>query len=209
MEMISRISSPVSESWVAWVLLLLVVLWLINSMFVPEISMMFRGVFSRGERTYSSSSGQSQYMTWGFRVGLMALIVQLLMMNGEESFAFADYGIILGILSLAYLVQELLIRLVGMVFLSHRVLEGALDQRILINNALCGALPLVVLLSGKEYLGIIVLFVLILLYIGILLIKSMQLFYKNIMSIVYILLYVISLEIIPLAGGILWIKNIL
>lgn len=208
MEMISRISSPVSESWVAWVLLLLVVLWLMNSMFVPEISMVFRGLFSRGERTYSSSGGQLQYTTWGFRVGLVALLVQMLLVRGD-GFAFVDYGIIFGIMSLAYLVQELLIRLVGMVFLSHRVLEGALDQRILINNALCGALPLVVLLSGKEYLGIIVLFVLILLYIGILLIKSMQLFYKNIMSIIYILLYVISLEIIPLVGGILWIKNIL
>ena len=208
MEMISRISSPVSESWVAWVLLLLVVLWLLNSMFVPEISMVFRGLFSRGERTYSSSGGQLQYTTWGFRVGLVAILVQMLLVKGD-GFAFADYGIIFGIMSLAYLAQELLIRLVGVVFLPHRVLEGALDQRILINNALCGALPLVVLLSGKEYVGIIVLFVLILLYIGILLIKSMQLFYKNIMSIIYILLYIISLELIPMVGAILWIKNIL
>ena len=170
---------------------------------------MFRGVFSRGERTYSSSSGQSQYMTWGFRVGLMALIVQLLMMNGEESFAFADYGIIFSIMSLAYLVQELLIRLVGVVFVSHRVLEGALDQRMLINNALCGVLPLVVLLSEKERLGMIVLLVLVLLYVGMLFIKSVQLFYNNIMSMLYIFLYIISLELIPMVGAILWIKNIL
>ena len=204
--MISRISSPISESWVAWVLLLLVVLWLLNSMFVPEISMVFRGLFSRGERTYSSNGGQLQYTTWGFRVGLVALLVQMLLVKGV-GFAFVDYAIIFGIMSLAYLVQELLIRLVGVVFVSHRVLEGALDQRMLINNALCGVLPLVVLLSEKERLGMIVL--LVLLYVGMLFIKSVQLFYNNIMSMLYILLYIISLELIPMVGAILWIKNIL
>ena len=208
MEMISRISSPVSESWVAWILLLLVVLWLLNSMFVPEISLVFRGLFSRGERTYLSNGGQLQYTTWGFRVGVVALLVQMLLVKGE-GFAFVDYGIIFGIMSLAYLVQELLIRLVGAVFVSHRVLEGALDQRTLLNNALCGMLPLVVLLSRMERLGVIVLFALLSLYIGILLIKSVQLFYKNILSILYISLYIISLEFIPLVGAILWIKNIL
>ncbi len=208
MEMISRISSPVSESWVAWILLLLVVLWLLNSMFVPEISMVFRGLFSRGERTYLSNGGQLQYTTWGFRVGVVALLVQMLLVKGE-GFVFVDYGIIFGIMSLAYLVQELLIRLVGAVFVSHRVLEGALDQRTLLNNALCGMLPLVVLSSRMERLGVIVLFALLSLYIGILLIKSVQLFYKNILSILYISLYIISLEFIPLVGAILWIKNIL
>lgn len=208
MEMISRISSPVSESWVAWILLLLVVLWLLNSMFVPEISLVFRGLFSRGERTYLSNGGQLQYTTWGFRVGVVALLVQMLLVKGE-GFAFVDYGIIFGIMSLAYLVQELLIRLVGAVFVSHRVLEGALDQRTLLNNALCGMLPLVVLSSRMERLGVIVLFALLSLYIGILLIKSVQLFYKNILSILYISLYIISLEFIPLVGAILWIKNIL
>jgi hypothetical protein len=208
MEMISRISSPVSESWVAWILLLLVVLWLLNSMFVPEISMVFRGLFSRGERTYLSNGGQLQYTTWGFRVGVVALLVQMLLVKGE-GFVFVDYSIIFGIMSLAYLVQELLIRLVGAVFVSHRVLEGALDQRTLLNNALCGMLPLVVLSSRMERLGVIVLFALLSLYIGILLIKSVQLFYKNILSILYISLYIISLEFIPLVGAILWIKNIL
>ena len=208
MEMISRISSPVSESWVAWILLLLVVLWLLNSMFVPEISLVFRGLFSRGERTYLSNGGQLQYTTWGFRVGVVALLVQMLLVKGE-GFVFVDYGIIFGIMSLAYLVQELLIRLVGAVFVSHRVLEGALDQRTLLNNALCGMLPLVVLSSRMERLGVIVLFALLSLYIGILLIKSAQLFYKNILSILYISLYIISLEFIPLVGAILWIKNIL
>jgi hypothetical protein len=177
-------------------------------MFVPEISMVFRGLFSRGERTYSSNGGQLQYTTWGFRVGLVALLVQMLLVKGV-GFAFVDYAIIFGIMSLAYLVQELLIRLVGVVFVSHRVLEGALDQRMLINNALCGVLPLVVLLSEKERLGMIVLLVLVLLYVGMLFIKSVQLFYNNIMSMLYILLYIISLELIPMVGAILWIKNIL
>ena len=39
--------------------------------------------------------------------------------------------------------------------------------------------------------------------------KSLQLFYKNILSLFYILLYLICLEIIPVGGIVLWIQHIL
>ena len=208
MEMITRISSPLSESWVAWVVLLLVLLWTLNSMFLPEISIVFRGLFSRGERTYSSSGGQIQLTTWLFRVGLSALVVQILLDNGDV-FLLLDYGVIVGIISVAFLVQWLLIRLVGGVFVSYRLLESALDQRTIVMNAFCGLLPVVFLLSRFEKVSEIVLVLLLVLYVGIVVVKFVQLFYRNLLSILYMLLYIISLEVVPLVGAILWIKNIL
>jgi hypothetical protein len=177
-------------------------------MFLPEISIVFRGLFSRGERTYSSSGGQLQLTTWLYRVGLCALIVQMLLDKGD-GFLLSDYGVILVILSVAFLVQWLLIRLAGMVFASYRLLESALEQRTVVNNAFCGLLPVIVLLYEYEKISEIVLLIMLVLYIGIILVKFIQLFYRNFLSILYMLLYIISLELIPLMGVIFWIKNIL
>jgi hypothetical protein len=39
--------------------------------------------------------------------------------------------------------------------------------------------------------------------------RTFQLYYNNLLSILYILLYIINLEVLPLAGAILWLKNFL
>jgi hypothetical protein len=208
MEMITRISSPISESWVAWLLLILLTFWVAKGMFISEIIMVCRGFFSRASRTYALGSGM-QYATWLYRIGLSALIIHVLLYSKDNIFAIEDYGIILGIISIAYCIQWLLIRLIGTVFISHRLLESAIEQRNLINDAVCGLMPIVLLLSGIEQIKAIVLLVLFLVYLVIIFIKSCQLLYKNISSVLYILLYIISLEFIPLVGTILWIKNII
>ena len=46
-------------------------------------------------------------------------------------------------------------------------------------------------------------------YLGVLLMRIIQLYYNNLLTIIYILLYIISLEVIPLLGAILWLKTIL
>jgi hypothetical protein len=45
--------------------------------------------------------------------------------------------------------------------------------------------------------------------VGLLLVKSVQLLYRNILSIFYILLYIISLEVVPLVATYFLIKDIL
>lgn len=197
-----------SESWVAWVLLLLLICWVVKGMFLLEISTLFRGLFSRCDRSYTTNNGLLQYITLIYKLGIITLLIYAFFFQ-KGDFAFIDYSIVLGILALVHLLQWVLIRIVGLVFLSHRQLEIATEQRNIINDAICGILPLMmVLLYQIRTLNIILVSLLICLYLGIIFMKSMQLFFKNILSVFYVLLYIISLEFIPLAFAILWIKNI-
>ena len=128
----------------------------------------------------------------------------------KGDFTFTDYSIILGILTLVHFVQWILIRIVGLVFLSHRQLEIATEQRNVINDAIYGILPLMMVLWYQiQVLNVIFVSLLIFLYFGAIFMKLIQLFFKNILSVFYVLLYIISLEFIPLAVVILWIKNIM
>lgn len=208
MEVINRISSPTSESWVAWVLLILSIGWVLKKMFVPELIMVFRGMFSRGERSYVATGGQMKYLTQAFRIGIIALLIQLVLQTGC-GFLLTDYCIVVGVVSLVLLVQRLMIQLTGVVFLSHRMFETAIEQRTMINEALCCLMPvIVVLLCFAHTLNTPLVILLAILYMGLILVKSIQLFYNNLLSVIYILLYVISLEFIPMACAMVWIKNI-
>lgn len=208
MDVITRISSPMTESWFAWLFFAFFVFWVSKGMFLAEASLVFRGLFSKGERSYVGNTGL-QYLTTLYRAGIMALLIYMLIhVTGE--FTFINYSIVLGVILAAILTQNLLTRLVGLVFLSNRMLEGALEQRRLIGDVLCGLIPLaIMLLYMIPACNMVVLIVLSLLYVGMILVKSIQLFYNNLLSVLYVLLYITSLEVIPLVVAILWIKNII
>ncbi len=208
MDVITRISSPMTESWFAWLFFAFFVFWVSKGMFLAEASLVFRGLFSKGERSYVGNTGL-QYLTTLYRAGIMALLIYMLIhVTGE--FTFINYSIVLGVILAAILTQNLLTRLVGLVFLSNRMLEGALEQRRLIGDVLCGLIPLaIMLLYMIPACNMVVVIVLSLLYVGMILVKSIQLFYNNLLSVLYVLLYITSLEVIPLVVAILWIKNII
>lgn len=208
MDVITRISSPMTESWFAWLFFAFFVFWVSKGMFLAEASLVFRGLFSKGERSYVGNTGL-QYLTTLYRAGIMALLIYMLIhVTGE--FTFINYSIVLGVILAAILTQNLLTRLVGLVFLSNRMLEGALEQRRLIGYVLCGLIPLaMMLLYMIPACNMVVVIVLSLLYVGMILVKSIQLFYNNLLSVLYVLLYITSLEVIPLVVAILWIKNII
>ena len=208
MDVITRISSPMTESWFAWLFFAFFVFWVSKGMFLAEASLVFRGLFSKGERSYVGNTGL-QYLTTLYRAGIMALLIYMLIhVTGE--FTFINYSIVLGVILAAILTQNLLTRLVGLVFLSNRMLEGALEQRRLIGDVLCGLIPLaIMLLYMIPACNMVVVIVLSVLYVGMILVKSIQLFYNNLLSVLYVLLYITSLELIPLVVAILWIKNII
>lgn len=208
MDVITRISSPMTESWFAWLFFAFFVFWVSKGMFLAEASLVFRGLFSKGERSYVGNTGL-QYLTTLYRAGIMALLIYMLIhVTGE--FTFINYSIVLGVILAAILTQNLLTRLVGLVFLSNRMLDGALEQRRLIGDVLCGLIPLaIMLLYMIPACNMVVVIILSLLYVGMILVKSIQLFYNNLLSVLYVLLYITSLEVIPLVVAILWIKNII
>jgi hypothetical protein len=208
MDVITRISSPLTESWFAWLFFAFFVFWASKGMFLAEANLVFRGLFSKGERSYVGNVGL-QYLTTLYKAGILALLIYMLIhVDGE--FTFINCGIVFMVILATILVQNLLVRLVGLVFLSNRILESAIEQRKLIGDVLCGLMPLVVMLLCKiPSCGTVVVCVLALLYIGMILVKSIQLFYNNLLSVLYVFLYIISLEVIPLVATILWVKNII
>lgn len=208
MDVMTRISSPVTESWFAWLFFAFFVFWVSKGMFLAEASLVFRGLFSKGERSYVGNVSL-QYLTILYKAGIMALLIYMLIHTDGE-FILINYGIVFGVILATILVQNLLVKLVGLVFLSNRMLDGALEQRRLIGDVLCGSMPLaILLLSMMPACNMVVVIVLSLLYVGMILVKSIQLFYNNLLSVLYVLLYITSLEVIPLVGAILWIKNII
>ncbi len=200
MDVIYRISSSVSDAWVAWVLLLLLLLLALNRFFVADIALVVRGLYSRSERSYSDMSWQAQSLALIYRVDLMAMIVYLCLysMQGCSGVEFLK---ILGISICVLGVQYALVWFVGKVFLTDRQLDSALDFRARIYNSV-GALsfPVLLLLRICESLEVIVIvsWALLGLSVVLLLWKSIQMFCRKWLSVCYILLYMAILEVLPL-----------
>lgn len=212
MDAISRISSPVTESWVAWVLLLLLFLGIINGMFVQELKLVFYGLFSRAERTYASNNTtQANIFAILFKVGVLGLLSFLFLWSDGIAFEIANYGIVCGVFLGVYCLQWICVNFLGSIFLTRQEKENAILHRNMIYGAMCALMfPIVMLLLWEvNSFTIAMVILLATIYLVMLLVKWIQLFYNGILSILYVLLYIISLEVLPLAGAFLLIKNML
>lgn len=130
----------------------------------------------------------------------------------SEQFTFMAYTKILGVVALIEVIRHILLLGVGWVFLSNNQLANGIGQLEIVRNVACVLLlPVLLLLIRLNYpmLHFILLGIIGLAFTVLVIAKSTLLFYKNILSIFYILLYFIYLEIIPVAGMVLWTKHIL
>lgn len=208
-----HISSPLSESWVYWILLLFFVLVAVNRSVRESVVVALRNSFSHSERVYG---GQSQNIlaistAWIFRVGVLAMAIYILLYTSEQ-FTFMAYTKILGVVALIEVIRHILLLGVGWVFLSNNQLANGIGQLELVRNVVCVLLlPVLLLLIRLNYpmLHFILLGIIGLAFTVLVIAKSTLLFYKNILSIFYIFLYFTYLEIIPVAGMVLWTKHIL
>lgn len=208
-----HISSPISESWVYWILLLFFVLVAVNRSVRDGVVVALRNSFSHSERVYG---GQSQNIlaistAWIFRVGVLAMAIYVLSYTSEQ-FTFMAYTKILGVVALIEVIRHILLLGVGWVFLSNNQLANGIGQLEIVRNVVCVLLlPVLLLLIRLNYpmLHFILLGIIGLAFTVLVIAKSTLLFYKNILSIFYIFLYFIYLEIIPVAGMVIWTKHIL
>ena len=208
-----HISSPISESWVYWILLLFFVLVAVNRSVRDSVVVALRNSFSHSERVYG---GQSQNIlaistAWIFRVGVLAMAIYILLYTSEQ-FTFMAYTKILGVVALIEVIRHILLLGVGWVFLSNNQLANGIGQLELVRNVVCVLLlPVLLLLIRLNYpmLHFILLGIIGLAFTVLVIVKSTLLFYKNILSIFYIFLYFTYLEIIPVAGMVIWTKHIL
>ena len=213
MDNIVRIWSPNSAPWVMWVLSGLLLLALCVGFLGSDIAALARSLFSKPNRMYVDRNTQGILQTiivLSFRIGVIALVGYLWIYNAND-FAIVNYLLVVGIVASLLLVQWLLLKGIGNVFLPQKQLAIAMEQRSVVCNAMAMLLwpiALVMMYIGKEastaLCGIVGG-----VYVVLICVKYMQLFYQNVLSIGYMLLYVISLEVLPLCTALIWAQKLI
>ena len=207
---LSHISSIYSESWVAWVLFALLVVALSNPS-VGKVGVIWHGVFSQAERTYSfrARAWADEITLRGFQLGIvaMAILMWIHPMNVSHPIIYAK---VLGVLLGTYVVQSILVHIVAWVFLSTKRMDAVLEQRNNIRTLVCiGIYPILLLWMNVSVIPSLFLGLIIVLFFIMLIGKSLQLFYTNPLSILYILLYIFCLEILPIVVSVLIVEHLI
>ena len=208
MDILPHISSVYANSWMGWVMFVLLVLILLDSSKQYNLLMGVRSVVSQAERAYTNSRA------WGseigvrlFRLGVVSMAVWIIA-NNPSPIAYAK---VLALVGGVYALQRLLLRGVGQVFVSSKQRIAAIEQYNGICTMACVSLyPILLVLMNvtTPNLAQILCGIVLVLFIGLVVWKSIRLFYVNILSILYILIYIIYLEIIPIVVIISLAKNI-
>ena len=213
MDNVARILSPDSASWVMWVLFGLLLLALCVGFLGSDIAALARSLFSKSDRMYVDRNTQGILQTiivLSFRIGVIALVGYLWIYNAND-FAIVNYLLVVGIVASLLLVQWLLLKGIGNVFLPQKQLAIAMEQRSVVCNAMAMLLwpiALVMIYIGKEA-STVLCGIAGGVYVVLICVKYMQLFYQNVLSIGYMLLYVISLEVLPLCTALIWAQKLI
>lgn len=213
MDMVPHILSVYANAWTGWVMLALLLLLVLNHS--PQYSLIgsVKNVFSHAERVYGAQSRAwgSEVCEWLFRIGVLAMAVWILAIgNGRLDMGYGrlaigngamGYAKVLALVLGVYIVQRLVLRGVGHVFVSRKQLSAAMEQYNAICSAACVCLypiVLVVMNVPAAHLAQILCGAVLVAFVGMIVWKSIRLFYTNILSLLYILLYIIFLEIMPI-----------
>ena len=213
MDMVPHILSVYANAWTGWVMLALLLLLVLNHS--PQYSLIgsVKNVFSHAERVYGAQSRAwgSEVCEWLFRIGVLAMAVWVLVIgNGRLDMGYGrlaigngamGYAKVLALVLAVYVVQRLVLRGVGHVFVSRKQLSAAMEQYNAICSAACVCLypiVLVVMNVPAAHLAQILCGAVLVAFVGMIVWKSIRLFYTNILSLLYILLYIIFLEIMPI-----------
>ena len=155
MDNIVRIWSPNSAPWVMWVLFGLLLLALCVGFLGSDIAALARSLFSKSDRMYVDRNTQGILQTiivQSFRIGVIALVGYLWIYNAND-FAIGNYLLVVGIVASLLLVQWLLLKGIGNVFLTPKQLAIAMEQRSVVCNTMAMLLwpiALVMIYIGKE-----------------------------------------------------------
>lgn len=213
MDMVPHILSVYANAWTGWVMLALLLLLVLNHS--PQYSLIgsVKNVFSHAERVYGAQSRAwgSEVCEWLFRIGVLAMAVWILAIgNGRLDMGYGrlaigngamGYAKVLALVLGVYVVQRLVLRGVGYVFVSRKQLSAAMEQYNAICSAACVCLypiVLVVMNVPAAHLAQILCGAVLVAFVGMIVWKSIRLFYTNVLSLLYILLYIIFLEIMPI-----------
>jgi hypothetical protein len=200
---------PQSANWVFCVLAALLLLLIIS--FSNASSLMLQDVksyFHSSERPdlyrkTTLNDFRAQFLLIIFAMGVISFFAHLHLYESSSNFELLDYGYLLGITVLFFCLKYIVIQLLGFVFLEPKILSLAKFSYFNIISLLGVSLfPLLLLriyapTNLHHLIDIMSAVVCVLAYI-LITIKSFQLFLHKIVASFYILLYLCTLEFLPL-----------
>ncbi len=204
------ISSPSNEPWVFIVLLLLFIALVFLVYNSDEILIgNLRNFVSEDDKSTNifsvdrlKSNYFSVFLTF-YSVGIFSLFIYLLLHNTGETITFANYCQLILITIGAYLFKIMSFKILGYVFFQKSLTQYIIKVYFSIFSVFTLVLyPIVVTYTylpffTKKYL-ITVSFLFFLIFFIVLIIKLFQHFFQRVIAFFYIILYLCTLEIIPL-----------
>lgn len=207
------ISSPISEAWPSWLMLVLLLCMVMAEVLQPEtIRTSFRTTFSRMQRMFGDSAVNflGAVALTVFRVCVIALTLYLACYE-EGSFSILTYGWIILIVIAFVLIKSLSAWIISYTFDLKRDTALYMPQYSNLWTALCIVLyPVLLVTINIGYNGVIrwIMLAIAALFCIEVVIKLIQHFYTGVQSLGYIALYTLTLEIVPATAMFFGVKQL-
>ncbi len=206
MNAIERISSSISEPWVAWMMLfLLCMLCLANTLQQGMFVNSFRTLRNAKERDNMFDITQSNILgkvfLYVYKVGVLAFALYTILPH--EGFYFSHFLCLAGVVIVFLLGKFILSRFLAYVFFTPHVFRVALHHYVGLTNC-CTLLLYPILLLAlfvpnlPQIMPLILYAILLLFFTIVLIIKIFQLFFTQPLASLHIFLYLCTLEALPL-----------
>ena len=217
MNSVLRFSTPYSEPWVAWVLLALLILLLLADLYQRGILVgSFRSITAAKDR--ESIFSEVARTTAGsitifiYEAGIVAMVLYAILFR-EGTFSFLNYLYTFLLVCAFTGIKYSLMWLTSYIFFDKNAYQAMVLHFTNLNAVVCILLylPLLFILFAPfvtHTAAIVILSVIAFFALIIWLLKAFRLFFNNLLAGVYIFLYLCTLEIVPLAGLIFIIRQI-
>ncbi|MBR4705051.1 MAG: DUF4271 domain-containing protein [Paludibacteraceae bacterium] len=202
---IEHIISPLSAPWCAWTMLVLLLIAILSEWLQPGvITQAALSLVARTDRTYKEAPANTfgQLFIALFRIGTLALGLCLCLAT-DGQFSFVGFSVVCGLILGMLLLKMLCNQLLDYTFLLTRRAVAPYEHYANIATLATLVLyPAILILmhvgtpvAGRWVVGIVTI-----LFIGMWLYRSFRLFVTSVRDLLYLMLYVATLEILPLAA---------
>lgn len=194
-----------SEPWTAWILLLLLALAGLANVLQPGVVVSgFSTIVTKPERQYTDIQRTvlGQICLHLFQIGTLAMAYYLFCYRSGD-FTILRYGVILLLVALVYGLKVLVMLLVGYTFqLQKRCASIMVHYGNLLCVFCCALYPLLLLMySGGTTMWLQVLDVgIVTAYVLLVVFKYCRAYLQSPMALVYILLFVLTVDVLPILG---------
>lgn len=208
MNFVPHIATSITNSSYPWILLLIFVLFLVCEILQPHfVQDCFKALITRSERVFGDRSARfiSKICLFAFKVMTLAYVLCLCKVHTAQE-TWLVYGRLLIVVLAFFVIRFIGYHVVNYTFelsQSYRINEHYYSSMEL---ALCALLfPIAIVMTNLANTTIFSVIILLLVGIYILLYvtKTVRTFCDGIQSIIFVILYILTLEILPI-GGIIW-----